>query len=96
MSRETSLVIDAGGNSSSISISTTSAQSAASPNGEAVICPSVDCFVRSGANPTAVSTGADQFLVAGTQYRVKFAPGHKLAFITASGTGTVYFTPGSV
>lgn len=96
MTRELSLVIDSGGRSSSISISTTSAQSAASSNGEAVICPSVDCFVRSGANPTAVSDGTDQFLVGGTQYRVRFGEGHKLAFITASGTGTVYFTPGSV
>ncbi len=96
MTRETSLIIDAGGRSSSISISTTSAQSAASENGEAIFYSSVDCFVRSGANPTALSDGTDMFVVAGNQYRVRFAPGHKLAFKTASGTGTVYFTPGSV
>ena len=96
MDREISLIIDTGGRSSAISISTTSAQSAASEIGEAIFYSTVDCFVRSGANPTALSDGTDMFVVAGNQYRVKLSPGHKLAFKTASGTGTVYFTPGVV
>lgn len=96
MSREISLVIDAGGRSASVSMSTTSAQTAASETGSGVLYVSADCFVRSGADPTAVSTGADQFLVGGQQYRVQFHPGHKLALIMASGTGTAYFTPGAV
>jgi hypothetical protein len=92
---EHSLTIDAGGTSQAVSISTTSAQSAAIPGGSAVIYSTVDCFVRSGANPTALSNGTDRFIPAGIYLRVGFASGEKLAFITAAGTGTVYIAPGA-
>lgn len=96
MTREISIVIDGGGRSSTISMSTTSAQTPASETGEGVLYVSTGAFVRSGADPTAVSTGADQYLYGPQQYRVKFGAGHKLALILAADTGTAYFTPGAV
>lgn len=93
------LEVLSGGQSSKIAIGTTSAQTAAvtAVSGQAVVSvaftPDVDCFVRRGTNPTAVSDGTDQFLLARTTYRCQMLPGEKLAFI-ASGAGNVYFTPG--
>jgi hypothetical protein len=92
---EHSLTIGAGGTSQALSISTTSAQSSAIAGGSALIYSTVDCFTRADANPTALSNGTDLFIPAGVVFRADFAPGSKLAFITASGTGTVYITPGA-
>lgn len=90
-----------GGQSSKVSISTTSAQSAtfgaatdAVPNQYVLVTPDVTCFMRQGVNPTAVSDGTDQIILANTTYRTFVNSGNKLAFITASGTGNVYLTPG--
>lgn len=53
----------------------------------------VDCFIRQGANPTALSDGTDQILPANNMYRVgPIAPGNRLAIISAS-AGSVYITP---
>lgn len=87
--------ISTGGTSQAISVSATSAQSAAvvSP-GSVVVTPTVDVFVRRGTNPTALANGTDQILLAGFSYRVgNLAEGERLAFIAAS-AGTVYVTPG--
>jgi hypothetical protein len=47
-----------------------------------------------GLNPTAVSDGTDQILLANQQYRIiPIIPGYKIAFILAIGTGNVYITP---
>ncbi len=93
---EQSLSAMTGGQSQSVAISTTSAQSAAITTGSAVVTPSVDCFFRQGVSPTALSNGTDQFLLANNTYRISdIVSGNLLAFITASGTGTVYITPGS-
>lgn len=98
---EITLDIKAGGDSQKIATSTSSAQSnavtlpAQHPAGQPVPCTIVadaQCFVRKGANPTAVSDGTDQILLANTLYRVQLMPGEKLAFILASSTGNVYFT----
>lgn len=96
---EHSINVLEGGQSSKISISTSSAQSATftfpnMPQGYVLITPDVPCFVRQGVNPTAVSDGTDQYLPANTIYRAFVNSGNKLAFITASGTGNVYLTPG--
>lgn len=93
--REISLIANAGNTSQAVSMSTTSAQSAAMPGNSALVSPSVDCFMRQGDDPTALATGVDQFLFGGFAYRVKTNPGQKLAFKLASGTGTVYITPGA-
>src|SRR3990172_7690254 len=86
-----SLIALTGGQSAAVTISTTSAQSAAITTGWAIVTPSVDCFFRQGTNPTALSNGTDQILLAGNSYRINgIVSGDKLAFITASGGGTVY------
>jgi hypothetical protein len=91
-----SIVVLTGGQSAAVSISTTSAQSAAITTPSVVVTPTVDCFFRQGANPTALSDGTDQILLATNSYRLSgIVSGNKLAFITASGTGTVYITPGA-
>lgn len=89
----------AGGTSIKLAVSTTSVQSPAFtglsglPDNYSII-PDVNCFVRMGTNPTAVSDGTDQLLFAGTHYRITPCPaGSKFAFITSSGTGNVYLTP---
>lgn len=101
---EISMEILSGGQSQKVAISTASAATAAItaaqiPTGRvvipAVVTPDVDCFVRRGAAPTAVSDGTDQLLKAGNAYRCEMGLGDKLAFITASGSGNVYFTPGA-
>lgn len=96
---EHSLNILEGGQSSTLAISTTSAQSAAfafpaAPAGYVLITVDVNCFVRQGTNPTALSDGTDQILLANNTYRAFVNNGNKLAFKTASGTGNVYMTPG--
>jgi hypothetical protein len=90
---ELSLKATAGGDSQGVAISTVSAASAAINAVMAVVTPSVDCFMRQGAAPVALADGTDQFLVGGLPYRVSLTAGNKLAFKTASGTGTVYITP---
>ena len=98
---EHSLNILTGGQSSKVAVSTTSAQSAAFgaatdavPAQYVLITPDTNCFVRQGSAPVAVSDGTDQILLANNTYRVYVNSGNKLAFITASGTGNVYLTPG--
>lgn len=93
---EFSMAARSGGQSQSVSMSTTSAQSTAINAEWAVVTPDSACFFRKGANPTALSNGADQYLAAGSAYRINgLQEGDKLAFIVASGTGTVYITPGA-
>lgn len=96
MSFEISLVPNVGASSESVAISTTSAQSSAlfsSAAGYVNIFSNVDCFMRMGTNPTALNTGVDQFIPGGNLLRVGPIPtSYKLAFITPSGTGTVYIT----
>jgi len=93
---EFSLSARSGGQSQSVSMSTTSAQSTVINAEWAVVTPDVACFFRRGASPTALSNGTDQYLAAGSAYRVNgIREGDKLAFIVASGTGTVYITPGA-
>ena len=78
----------------SVSISTTSAQTTNAINMDSpLIYSTVECFALAGANPTAtVAEGTPippltLIRLAGVQ------PGDKLAFITATGTGTVYVRP---
>lgn len=90
---EESMKVLNGGESQAVSISTTSAQSAAITTNRVVVYATVECWFRQGSNPTALSTGVDQYLPAGVQMRlVDIKPGNKLAFKAAS-SGTVYITP---
>lgn len=94
---ELSIVVDSGGASQKVAISTTSAQSTAisTTDNTVLVTPDTTCFVRQGSNPTAVSDGTDIILLANNQYRLSIGKGNKLAFITASGSGFVYITPGA-
>jgi hypothetical protein len=92
--KEVSVFIGAGGASQSVSISATSAQSAVIDADNATVYSTVDCFVRAGANPTALANGTDQFIPGGSLFRIRFASGQKLAFIAAE-AGNVYITPGA-
>lgn len=92
---EESMKVLNGGESVAISISTTSAQSAAILTTSVVVYSTVECWLRQGSNPTAVSDGTDQYLPAETQMRlVDITPGNKLAF-KAGASGTVYLTQGA-
>lgn len=94
----TSLVVPSGATTKALAISTTSAQTDALRGGEIVVSSDVACFVVRGASPTATVPAAGGAaggvpLVAGAQYRLTGgAVGEKLAFITATGSGTVYYT----
>lgn len=89
-----SFQVSTGGTSQAVSVSTTSAQSTAINSPTAMLYSTVDVFLRQGSNPTAVADGTDQILPAFTLVRAyKITVGNKLAFKTASGTGTVYITP---
>lgn len=92
---QVSMPANEGGTSQKLAISTTSAQSAVINQGEAMVTPDVNCFFRAGTNPTALSTGVDTILLANNTYRISgIKGGNVLAFITASGSGSVYITPG--
>ena len=95
LARESSMTINSGNTSQSVAMSTTAASSTAIDADSLVIYVSADCFVRAGLNPTAVSTGVDQFLIGANQIRIEpWIAGNKLSLVMASGTGTAYITPG--
>lgn len=92
--REISLNVPHAAVSSTVAISTTSAQSSAIAAESAYIYSTVDCFAVAGATPTA--TTACMFVPKETPLRIGgIKRGQKLAFITASGSGSVYLTPGA-
>lgn len=80
----------------SVSISTSSAATSAeigSP--DCYVYTNVECFVLADANPTA-TVAAGTPLAANSMVRLTgLQAGDKLAFITASGTGTAYVRPGA-
>ena len=92
---ETSVVCDDGGKSQALAISTTSAASAVINADYALVTLTTAAFVRKGDTPTALSTGVDIYLLANRPYRINMQRGQKLAFITPTGTGTAYITPGA-
>lgn len=94
--QEVTITLDDGGKSQALSISSTSAQSAAITSGFCRIYATVDCFARQGSNPTAVSDGTDTFIPGGVWLRVNCARGNKLAFKTTAASGTVYITSETV
>jgi len=79
-----------------IATSTTSAQSAAVSATTTIveIWSSADCFFAVGADPTAVTTpGASGIrLRAESPMSINIEPGHKVAFILVTGTGTAEVT----
>lgn len=92
--RLVSVVVDAGGASQKLTAVTTSQQTAAIGAGYALVYATAAVFVRQGANPTAVTTGADLYLAGNVHYRLAVAPGSKLAFAAAS-AADIYITPGA-
>lgn len=88
-----SSAVAVGGTCQAVAISGTSAQSAAITGALVHITPTVDVFVREGADPTALATGVDELLVAGATQAKRIASGNKLAFKTGGATGTVYIAP---
>ena len=99
---EITIDVKAGGDSAQIATSTASAQGpvvaqpTGHPIGEPVPCTVLSetlCFIRKGANPTALSNGTDQAIPANTLIRFGLMAGERIAVIVATGTGNVYFTP---
>lgn len=80
----------------SVSVSTTSAQTTnAIGSQECLVYSSVECFALAGSDPTA-TVAAGTPIGAGQSIRLRgIQSGDKLAFITATGTGTVYVRPGA-
>ena len=86
--------IMAGGQSQKVATSVTSAQSGVLNCSQVTLISDANVFVRQGVNPTAVSDGTDQMLLANIMHRIlPITAGNKLAFILATGTGNVYLTP---
>lgn len=78
-----------------IAVSTTSAASAAINHNEALLYSDVEVFAVTGDSPTAtVNDGTP--IPANQLVRVHgITPGQEIAFITATGTGTVRIRPGA-
>lgn len=94
--KEPSLSANDGGTSQTIAISTASAASTALTSDTVLIYSTINCFMRRGVTPVALSGGTDQFIASNSYLRIdNIRSGDKLAFITASGTGSVYLTPGA-
>lgn len=85
--------IAVGGSCQQLSLSTTAIQSAAVDGDLVEITPNVDCYARTGSNPTAVSNGTDHFLVANATRLFAINQGDKISFITAVGSGSVKLAP---
>lgn len=77
---------------STISASTTSAQSAALDGTDIVISSDVAFHILFGSNPTA-TTSAFRVPADVAMPFTNIVPGEKFAVILASGTGTVYWAP---
>lgn len=90
-----SITADDGGRSQSVTISGTSAQSAAILVPYVIVTLTVPAFIRQGSNPTATDDGTDIYLLADVTYRINVQQGNKLAFKTAGTSGTAYITPGA-
>lgn len=84
--------IGEGGSCQKLSIGSTSTQSAVIKGTVVHVTPTVDCFIRDGLNPVALSTGVDHFLVANATQEFQTEKGNILAFITTSAAGTVYIS----
>lgn len=91
--RPIQFIINAGGTSQQVAVSTVSAQSGVI-NADLVqlTVQTAPVFVRAGAAPTAVADGTDQLFAVGT-YQVAIPRGQRLAFIVGTGTATVNITP---
>ena len=85
-----------GGQSQKVVTSTAASSSTALNCSQVTLVCDTNTFVRMGpaGSTNAVSTGADQILLANQQYRIiPIIPGYVLSFILATGTGNVYITP---
>ncbi len=81
----------------SVSVSTSSARTAADiGSNECLVYSTVECFAVAG-NSSVTATVADGTPIpASTLIRLRgVIPNGRIAFITASGTGTVYIRPGA-
>lgn len=95
--QELSFTASLGGTSQKVAFSATSAASTELGSGTGgsmtvLVTTDLDCFVRQGTNPTALSDGTDQFITANAIYRISVQRGNKLAFIGAA-AGNAYITP---
>jgi hypothetical protein len=93
--QDLSIIVDEGGRSQAVSISSTSAQSAVINAEYAVVTLTTAAFVRQGLDPTALADGTDIYLLADVTYRLNVKRGNKLAFRTSGLSGTAYITPGA-
>lgn len=89
-----------GANVQSSAITTRNTPSSAGPGSgqtqlDVLVYPTVDCFMRQGANPVAV-VDTDIPLAGGALYRLSgVVTGNKLAFITSGAAGSVWIYPGA-
>lgn len=93
ITHEISLTVPSSATTQTISVSTSSAQTAAIYADSAVVVATDLVFVVFGDSPTATTSCMP--LVGGVAYRLTgWKPGQKLAFI-AGGSCTAYVTPGA-
>ena len=93
---ELTLTLSRGSTSQKVATSTVSASSTVINAPHVLVYVDVATYARTGAGAaTAIATGADQYLVAGNQYRFPWIEGDVIAFITLTGTGNAYITAGA-
>lgn len=79
----------------SVSVTTTSAQSAVVGVPECLVYSTVECFALAGPNPTA-TVAAGTPIPANTLIRLRgLVAGDEIAFIAATGSGVAYIRPGA-
>lgn len=74
-----------------VSMSGTTARSAALTTGIVRLTPSADCFVKFGSSSVTAAT-TDHFLVGGMPYDFEYGTSTNVAVITSGGTGTLYIS----
>lgn len=83
--------ISKGGNCVALTLSGTSNVTDQPMYGRVELTPTVDCYIRQGDAPVALSTGVDQFLAAGAIYTQSVHG--KIAAITSGAAGTLHISP---
>lgn len=98
MEREASIKVARGTGEGQQSVSVTTSSAATSNAigaGECYVYSTVECFALAGAAPTA-TVAAGTPIAANAMIRLTgLQAGDKIAFIAASGSGTVYVRPGA-
>lgn len=80
------------GTTTRVAVGSASAQSGAITATEVMVHASTRCFIKAGANPTAVADGDSIPIEAGEKFHMRITSGHKIAVIRDTTDGFVHIT----